>query len=83
MEYWNDGKTEEPEVRDQNLGASDAEFWILVTGSWVLGAGCRIEVTKTKKRTEGMISRPSEISETKTFHRAGRGRSDTEGEISG
>ena len=38
-------------------------------------------VAKAKKRAEGMFSLPSEIREQRSFHRASRERSGTEGRL--
>jgi hypothetical protein len=38
--------------------------------------------TKAKKRAKGMISRPGEIMDTKSFHRTGRAAVNAEGQIS-
>ena len=52
---------------------------MLVTGSWILDGGYWILVEKTRKRAEGMISRSGEITDTKSFHKAGRDAGDAEG----
>jgi hypothetical protein len=52
---------------------------MLDTGYLILDAGYWILVEKAKKRAEGTISCPGEIMDTKSFHRAGRERSERRG----